>query len=46
MHAVVLTDRAEIALADRPEPVAQPGEVLIQVGAAGICGTDLHAGKP
>jgi threonine dehydrogenase-like Zn-dependent dehydrogenase len=43
MHAVVLTDRAEIALADRPEPVAQPGEVLIQVGAVGICGTDLHA---
>lgn len=43
MHAVVLTDQAEIALEERPEPVAREGGVLIQVGAAGICGTDLHA---
>ena len=25
-----------------PEPVAGPGQVLLQVAAAGICGTDLH----
>ncbi len=43
MHAVVLTPDAQIALVDRPEPEAREGEVLIQVGAAGICGTDLHA---
>ena len=43
MHAVVLTPGAGIALEERPEPVAGEGEVLIQVGAAGICGTDLHA---
>ncbi len=43
MRAVVLTDEAEIALADRPEPVPRDDEVLVQVGAAGICGTDLHA---
>ncbi len=43
MHAVVLTGQAQIALEERPEPVAGPGEVLIRVGAAGICGTDLHA---
>jgi threonine dehydrogenase-like Zn-dependent dehydrogenase len=43
MHAVVLTGQAQIALEERPEPVAGPEEVLIRVGAAGICGTDLHA---
>jgi NADPH:quinone reductase-like Zn-dependent oxidoreductase len=36
MHAVVLTGQAQIALEERPEPVAGPGEVLIRVGAAGI----------
>jgi 2-desacetyl-2-hydroxyethyl bacteriochlorophyllide A dehydrogenase len=43
VQAVVFTGEARIALAERPEPVAGDGEVLIQVGAAGICGTDLHA---
>jgi threonine dehydrogenase-like Zn-dependent dehydrogenase len=43
VHAVVLTGQAEIVLEERAEPVAGEGEVLIQVGAAGICGTDLHA---
>ncbi|MDP3408512.1 zinc-binding dehydrogenase [Bosea sp. (in: a-proteobacteria)] len=32
-----------IALCDAPEPGAPgPGEVLLAIGAAGICGTDLH----
>src|SRR3989442_7191051 len=26
-----------------PEPVARPGEVVVAVYAAGICGTDVHA---
>ena len=43
MQAVVFTKEARVALAQRPEPVAGDGEVLIRVGAAGICGTDLHA---
>ncbi|MBV9795067.1 MAG: alcohol dehydrogenase catalytic domain-containing protein [Actinobacteria bacterium] len=43
MQAVVFTSEARVALADRPEPVAGDGEVLIKVGAVGICGTDLHA---
>jgi NADPH:quinone reductase-like Zn-dependent oxidoreductase len=43
VQAVVFTDQARIALAQRPEPVAGDGEVLIEVGAVGICGTDLHA---
>jgi len=28
---------------EAPEPVAGPGEVLVDVQAAGICGTDIHA---
>jgi L-iditol 2-dehydrogenase len=28
---------------DVPEPVAGPGQVLVEVHTAGICGTDLHA---
>jgi len=43
MKAVVLTDEAEIRLAERPVPVAGPGAVLLRVNACGICGTDLHA---
>jgi threonine dehydrogenase-like Zn-dependent dehydrogenase len=43
VQAVVFTDQARIVLAERPEPVAGDGEVLIEVGAVGICGTDLHA---
>jgi L-iditol 2-dehydrogenase len=31
-----------VALADRPEPSAAPGHVVLDVAAAGICGTDLH----
>jgi L-iditol 2-dehydrogenase len=31
-----------IALAERPEPVVGAGEALVEVLAAGICGTDLH----
>jgi L-iditol 2-dehydrogenase len=31
-----------VAYADRPDVVAGPGEVVIEVLAAGICGTDLH----
>jgi len=31
-----------VALADRPEPVAAPGHVVLEVEGAGICGTDLH----
>jgi L-iditol 2-dehydrogenase len=31
-----------VALAERPEPVASPGHVVVEVVGAGICGTDLH----
>jgi L-iditol 2-dehydrogenase len=31
-----------VALSDRPEPEAAAGHVVLDVVAAGICGTDLH----
>lgn len=31
-----------VGLSERPEPVAGPGEVVLAVRAAGICGTDVH----
>jgi L-iditol 2-dehydrogenase len=31
-----------VGLAERPEFVAGPGQALLEVRAAGICGTDLH----
>jgi L-iditol 2-dehydrogenase len=31
-----------VALAERPEPDAAPGHVVVEVVGAGICGTDLH----
>jgi len=31
-----------VALAERPEPSAAPGHVVLEVVGAGICGTDLH----
>ncbi len=32
-----------LSLAELPEPEAGPGEVVVQVAACGICGSDLHA---
>jgi L-iditol 2-dehydrogenase len=31
-----------VALAERPEPEAAPGHVVLDVVGAGICGTDIH----
>jgi L-iditol 2-dehydrogenase len=31
-----------MAIADRPDPVAGDGQVVLDVSATGICGTDLH----
>ena len=31
-----------VELAERPERAPGPGEVALDVAAAGICGTDLH----
>ncbi|MBA2596947.1 MAG: zinc-binding dehydrogenase [Chloroflexia bacterium] len=44
MQAVVKTARGEgnVALRELPVPRPGPGQVLLAVRAAGICGTDLH----
>ena len=44
MKALVKTQKGVgfLALMDMPEPTPGPGEVLIEVAAAGICGTDVH----
>jgi len=41
MRAAVTRDWNDIQIEDVPVPVLDPGEVLVSVGACGICGTDL-----
>lgn len=43
MKSLVYTAPNEVQLQDRPEPVLADGEVLLQIEAAGICGSDMHA---
>ncbi|MDD3117828.1 MAG: alcohol dehydrogenase catalytic domain-containing protein [Victivallales bacterium] len=44
MIALVKTQKGEgfVELKEMPEPTPGPGQVLIEVKAAGICGTDIH----
>ena len=43
MRAVIKeSPRPGIAITDVDEPTAGPGELLLQVAAASICGTDIH----
>ena len=43
MHAMVLHARgARLEWTEWPEPVPGPGEVRIDIGACGVCRTDLH----
>jgi threonine dehydrogenase-like Zn-dependent dehydrogenase len=41
MRAVTMQD-AKLTVAMIPDPVPGPGEILVDVLACGICGTDLH----
>jgi L-idonate 5-dehydrogenase len=41
MKAVVVHGANDLRVDDRPEPVAGPGEVIIDVEWGGICGSDL-----
>jgi 2-desacetyl-2-hydroxyethyl bacteriochlorophyllide A dehydrogenase len=43
MKALVYTRPNEMQLLDRPMPQAADGEVVLQIEAVGICGSDLHA---
>ncbi|HET9590345.1 MAG TPA: zinc-dependent alcohol dehydrogenase family protein [Anaerolineales bacterium] len=42
MKSIVIERPNEIALRERDVPQPGPGEVMVQVMASGICGTDLH----
>ena len=42
MKAVVMEKPFELRIKDLPVPVPGPEEVLIHVGACGICGSDVH----
>jgi threonine dehydrogenase-like Zn-dependent dehydrogenase len=42
MRALVLRDYYDIAVEERPDPVAGPGQVVVDVIATGICGSDFH----
>lgn len=43
MRAMIFEERGRARVVDYPEPVARPGEVVISVEAAGLCGSDIHA---
>lgn len=43
MKALVYTAPNEVVYRDEPNPIAGDGEVLIDVDAVGICGSDMHA---
>jgi propanol-preferring alcohol dehydrogenase len=42
MRAVVLEDVGRLAEREVPDPEPGPGEVLVEVGACGVCRTDLQ----
>ena len=42
MKAIQIEEPNHVAMIDAPRPEPGPGDVLIQVMASGICGTDLH----
>ena len=42
MRGVVFAGEREIQLLDFPDPTPGPGEVVIEMKASGMCGSDLH----
>src|SRR5688572_20545676 len=45
MKALRYTGRGKVGLVDVPRPSAGDGEVLLRVGAAGICHSDVHVAR-
>ncbi|MBU6224177.1 MAG: galactitol-1-phosphate 5-dehydrogenase [Burkholderiales bacterium] len=43
MKALVYTKPLEVQLLEQPDPLLQEGEVVLQIEAVGICGSDMHA---
>lgn len=42
MRAVIYEQPGSLQVADAPDPTPGPGEVVVRVGAVGICGSDLN----
>jgi L-iditol 2-dehydrogenase len=42
MNALTLSEYKRLTIEQQPTPLCGPGEVLIQVAACGICGSDVH----
>ena len=42
MRAAVLVSAGQIRVEERPVPTPAPDEVLVQVTAVGVCGSDVH----
>ncbi len=42
MKALLLSQYKRLDVLDLPQPVPAPGELLVQVAACGICGSDVH----
>ena len=43
MKALVYTGSLQVEYRDEPEPELNRDQVLIEVKASGICGSDMHA---
>ncbi|HTO45228.1 MAG TPA: hypothetical protein VML56_14230, partial [Burkholderiales bacterium] len=41
MQGVVFLGNRELALQDFPDPAPGPGEVVLEIKASGLCGSDL-----
>lgn len=46
MRALLYSRMGVVELSNEPEPVAGPGEVIVNVAFSGICGSDLHRIRP
>jgi threonine dehydrogenase-like Zn-dependent dehydrogenase len=42
MRGMVFLGQREITLAEFPDPTPGPGEVVVEIKASGMCGSDLH----
>src|SRR5205809_6607835 len=42
MRAVIIDKPGSVRVGNVPDPAPEPHELIIRVGACGICGTDLH----
>jgi threonine dehydrogenase-like Zn-dependent dehydrogenase len=42
MRGIVFTGNRQLEIRDFPDPTPGPGQVVIRMGASGVCGSDLH----